>query len=66
MTNGNTAITRFFKKRVDLLFKTNKDNAHVIMLAHEVKRSVYGYDRTVVPAHAVDGDSNSHPGKGHR
>ena len=33
------------------------------MLAHEVKRGAHGYGRTIVTAHAVNGDSN-HPAKG--
>ena len=43
------------------LFDADKNGANVFVLAHELQRRTDGNLGTVIPAHAVDSDSDCHP-----
>jgi hypothetical protein len=60
MANGNATDRSVAKKRPNALGKTNQDDAHVGMIAHETKRRRHGHGGPVVPSHAVDSDGNAH------
>ena len=66
MTNDNTLSACPAKEGTNLLLDPDEDDAHIVMLAQEVECGLHGDVGTMIPAHAVNGDSNSHPNKGKR